>query len=282
MNLRKFYKIHRIPAFVFWRIVNFNEKTFYAYQFCAILRQFLLNLFHNPELSTKTSFDSLNIYESYDAIEQIVTDSPTKHTCLLNGKLKKLTASEIREEYLISLYKIIDKILENNEGHPIKILEVGAGNCINLVRIKKRYGKSIKLYGGDFSSQRLIVAKDYFKNQLDDVELVHLDLTQRNDFPDDEFDLVFSMHVLEQISYDCLFALKEIKRVAKHNICLIEPILENGNYTQRLYLFYNDHVKILKKCIQHLWQQHEILCCETLHIQGTPMNQSSIVVIKQD
>jgi len=93
------------------------------------------------------------------------------------------------------------------------------------------------------------------------------------------FDVVFSMHCLEQIPYKSEIALKEMYRLTKKFLIIIEPIFELGNLVQRLYLLNSDHNRILLRNIRHLG--YKITRLEALNIQSNPVNQSSIIVIEK-
>ena len=173
------------------------------------------------------------------------------------------------------LYQEFDPIVA--QYAPVRVLEVGCGNCINIVNLKKKYNGKIDLYGIDISDERLRVSKQYFGNALDEVQLRNAPITEPLDWSDGFFDVVFSMHCLEQIPYQTQSALREIYRLTKRRMVMIEPIFELGNHVQRLYLLNSDHNRILLKSIKQLGYQ--IWRLESLDIQSNPLNQSSIVVI---
>jgi hypothetical protein len=85
------------------------------------------------------------------------------------------------------------------------------------------------------------------------------------------------MHCLEQIAYRCQDAVKEMLRLCQTRLVMIEPVYEQGNPTQRLYLINSDHNRILLRTIHELGLQIEEL--HPLEIQGYPINQSSFISI---
>ena len=60
---------------------------------------------------------------------------------------------------------------------------------------------------------------------------------------------------------------------------MIEPVFENGNPAQMLYLILNDHNRILKKSIERLTYKMDV--CKTIEVQSNPLNQSSLIVINK-
>ncbi|OIQ04890.1 MAG: hypothetical protein COZ53_02310 [Candidatus Altarchaeum sp. CG_4_8_14_3_um_filter_33_2054] len=256
--------------------VPFSTQIYYTYCMRRLKKQFSNKLKINSWL--KTEQDSKNMYDKYGDREQKEYEFSSE-LCLYKGKLAWMRNKEVRNNYLKYLFEEIEK--EISDKKQIKVLEVGCGNCINLVNLKEKFGNQIELYGLDISNERIEVAKRYFSGKLDRIIFYQKSITERcNEQNDDYFDIVFSMHCLEQIPYSCSIALKEMYRIAKKKIILIEPIFENGNPVQKLYLINSDHNRILIKSIRDLG--YKIQRNESLDIQsGGGINQSSIITIKK-
>ena len=96
------------------------------------------------------------------------------------------------------------------------------------------------------------------------------------DYPDNHFDLVYSCHALEQMESVIEKAVKEIIRVTKHRAILVEPVFENADVAQKLYLVKYGYVTSLLSVLR---QQPDIKIIENfkLGIQGNPLNQSSLI-----
>lgn len=248
-----------------------NAKIYYTFKFNTLLARFLIKLLLKKSF-LKTTNDSRDIYERYDDREQNAWENDTT-ICLWHGKIKQIPIKNIRAAYLQHICNQINII------KPKRILEIGCGNCINLVTLKKKYGDDIELYGIDIAQNRISVAKQYFKDALDGVHLQHVPITDVTSFEDGYFDLVFSMHCLEQIPYQTIDALKEMHRITNNKIVMIEPVFENGNPAQMLYLILNDHNRILKKSIEQLTYKLDV--CKTIEVQSNPLNQSSLIVINK-
>ncbi len=256
-------------------IGKFSTKLFYQLKFAKQKKKFLRNLYSTSSLS-KTTEDSKDIYENYDDREQRDYVSRSRF-CVYNNKVRKLPFKIIRDAYLQYLYEELDSV--NPRRTPLKILEVGCGNCINLLNLSKRYKEKAKLYGIDISAKRLEVARKFFGEGLNGINLYEAPITQKTNWDDGYFDVVFSMHCLEQIAYETRAAGKEMYRLADRKLVMIEPVFELGNAAQKLYLYHSDHCRILLKTIHAL--DYKIARLEPLNIQSNPVNQSSIVVIEK-
>lgn len=190
-----------------------------------------------------TAADSKDAYEEYDAFEQRFYETRSAKT-LHKGRIKRLTFKEIREIYLREIYEQIEALIDTSKDKHIRILEVGCGNCINAMRLNQKYGSKIEYYGFDVSPRRIAVGKEYWGAELDGTKLEEMSVFDIK-HSDNSFDIVFSMHVLEQLPYKVGDALDEMLRVAKKRLILIEPTYEFGNATQRLRVTLNDHLRTL-------------------------------------
>ena len=227
----------------------------------------------------KTTEDSKQIYDEYDDREQKTWESKSGR-CLYNNRIIRLSFKQMRKYYLKYLYEQIDILMGEGKTTPIKILEVGCGNCINMVNLKTKYGDNVILHGIDISEKRITVAKSYFGDNRSGVTLQSKSITDNTGWDNNHFDLVFSMHCLEQIPYKTEDAVLEMYRLTNNKLVLIEPVFELGNTTQRLYLYVQDHNRILLRTIKKLG--YNIQKIKILNIQSNPLNQSSIIVIDKN
>lgn len=259
------------------RIVRHDIRLFYWWHRRQQLKQLLANV-DRRQPSTKTMTDSKDVYESYDDRDQRDYETRSR-ICVEGNRIRRLTFKDIRDRYLAYICGEVDRLLAVRR--PIRVLEAGCGNCINLVSLKERYGEDdVDLCGVDISPRRLVVARQHFQGKLDGVELLARSIAERiDDWPDGHFDLVFSVHCLEQIAYKCEDALREIHRLVNDTIALIEPVFELGNPAQRLYLINADHNRVLLKTIRELG--YEITRLEPLEVQSNPLNPSTFVVVRK-
>lgn len=226
------------------------------------------NFFKIPTTS-KLAYDARDDYEHRD-YENGSTVSR------VNGKIKRLSHRETRDLYCAYLWPQIDAMLATKPR--IRLLEMGCGNCINLVLIKRRYGDKVELTGFDISQRRIDVAKQYFGAELDGVELRALSAT--DPVPENErgaWDLAFSMHCLEQIPFAVQQAVQGLCDRSSGLAVMIEPVFEFARPEQKLFLIYSDFVRTLLPTVQYLG--YRITRAEPLTVESSVKNQSSIIVV---
>ncbi len=226
----------------------------------------------------KTPATSQDEYEKYDDREQRAEDEGRGWYCIVDGRIQWMRAKDIRGRYLEPIAGQIDAELK--QKRPLYVLEVGCGNCCNLVRLRERYGERVVLSGIDISAKRIDVARRYYGERLNDVDL-RVGSVTAEDFEGclegRRFDFVFSMHCLEQIPYDLKAALKNMARVTSGRLAMVEPVFEFGNPVQKLSLLISDHAKVLLPTA--LAMGFNIVRAEPLTIQASPKNQSSLIII---
>lgn len=220
---------------------------------------------------------SKDIYDSKDDYEH--RDYETGSTlCRVDNRIVKMSHREIRDHYCEYLFREIDALLADKPK--LRILEIGCGNCINLMLLKKHYGDRVQLAGYDISAKRLEVARGYFGTILDDVELRSVSVT--DPVPEDErgrFDLVFSMHCLEQIPFAVQQAVQGMHDRSSSTIVMIEPVFEFARPEQKLFLIYSDFVRTLLPTIRYLG--YRVVRAEPLPFESSIKNQSSLIVIRK-
>lgn len=258
-----------------YRIITFHKDV-------RVNKLLLLNLksliekLGNSDDMTKTAKDSKALYNDYEQRE-IDEYFNKKDLCLFNNQLIEISQYEQRKKHLSYIFKEIDKILLKKTS--VNLLEIGCGNCLNLVEIKRKYGVKVKISAIDQASQRIDNAKKYFKQELDSVNFNVGSITEKTIFKDNQFDLVFSMFCLEQIAYEVKNALIEMYRISSRKILMIEPVFENGNMLQRIYLTNSDHTRILLKSIYEL--NLPLVKNKILEFQFSPDNQSTLLLIEK-
>jgi len=252
-----------------------NTRLYFFVMFYYLLNKFRKDILRSRSL-IKTTEDSKNIYEEYNNSEQEEYEKRSK-ICLYNNKLVNMSHKAIRQGYLEYIYEEIDELLNTNKN--LKIIEVGCGNCLNIISILKKY-PSVSISGLDISKQRIVVAQKYYPAELKDVSFEVCDIAEgASIFKENSADLVFSMHCLEQISHDTKPALLEMYKLTKNKMVLIEPVFELGVPAQKMYLTWSDHNRILLKTINKLG--FIIKKIDKLIIQENPLNQSTRIVIEK-
>lgn len=114
---------------------------------------------------------------------------------------------------------------------PGKILEIGCGNCRNLLLFSYN---NFDCYGIDFSKKMLEMSEKYCKKHDLNVKLKY-GLATEIPFPDSSFDYMLCMSMLHHLnSKDRIKAVQEIKRVLKFRG---KAVITVWNKLQKRFLF---------------------------------------------
>jgi ubiquinone/menaquinone biosynthesis C-methylase UbiE len=105
---------------------------------------------------------------------------------------------------------------------PKRLLEIGCGNGHNLLAISKA-NPDIEIYGIDISLEGIKRAHMYINGHfyVEDARQLHFD--------DNFFDVILTVHALEQMKYIIKDVANEIYRVSSDKIVLFEPFFVMQN-----------------------------------------------------
>lgn len=163
--------------------------------------------------------------------------------CMVDGKITQCLGKKVRDFYIDQLSRQIE------QSGATRVLEVGAGNSLNLYLLSQRF-PDITFEGIDLTPDRVEVGKKWFKaNKNFEPNIQIGDVTQLA-FADDAFDLVFSVHCFEQIDQYALAGVTEVCRVAKSRVVFLEPDFTNSNAAQRLFLKTHNYLVNFSKTIE--------------------------------
>lgn len=116
--------------------------------------------------------------------------------------------NENKKEVFPDVKPFLKQLAKNKRG---KILEIGCGNCRNLI-----FFKNLDCYGTDFSEKQIKYAKEFCKENGLKVRLKKADATNQP-FKDESFDYVLSIAVVHHLKKkDREKSIKEIHRVLKN------------------------------------------------------------------
>ena len=155
-------------------------------------------------------------------------------------------SGNIRQYYAYCLSNIIQNLDSKS------ILEVGAGELTQYFLIKKDLDKKNykieRSCGLDLSLKRLEVGKEFLNLENQEIEIFQGD-AQKMPFKDNEFDILYTCHCLEQVPHLLESCLKEMLRVSKKYVVLIEPSYELTNKVTRNHIYKKNYVKITDKVL---------------------------------
>ena len=243
---------------------------------CIKLAFQILRKFHRKENPWKVPTTSRDYYNTYSDKEQRGFVGGKLLLCRDGGSNRWLPMSEINKRYLQPIVREIEELLETRET--ISILEVGCGNCINLTQLRKQFGARLKLHGIDISSGRLATAKKFFGQQLADMPLWVESITDPAPKKEiEKYDLVYSMHCLEQIPFAATQAVEGLWKRARFRVVMVEPVWEYARPVQKLKLVRSDYIRTLLPTVKYLG--YNITRSEPLGFESSQKNQSSVIVL---
>jgi SAM-dependent methyltransferase len=259
----------------FKRIVARSPMLTDAFNYTGLLVQ-LVRMFSQTGNPWKIPFTSRDYYDAYGDGEQRTYFDGSLLLCRDGGQNKWVPHPQARMRYLAPIISEIETLLKTQKQ--ISVLEVGCGNCINLVELSKHFGERVRLQGIDVSSGRVDVAKKYFGNRLSNISIWVESITEP--VPKKEiakYDLVFSMHCLEQIPYAAAQAIEGLWRRARSRVVMVEPVWEFARPVQKLRLVRKDYIRTLLPTVKYLG--YNVLRAEPLGFESSQKNQSSIIVL---
>jgi SAM-dependent methyltransferase len=185
------------------------------------------------------------------------------------------------DEYLAGFDSIVADNVFRLDPPASSFLEVGVGEYTTAVGGWRRSGLPTpsRFVGLDLSWSRLHLGERYARAQGLPVELSVLGNIFHLPFLENSFDVVYTIHCLEQSPFDTVQALRELHRVAGSYLVLIEPTYELGDRIQRRRLVLQDYVRDIPQAIATLGLslvKHEL--CGF----GSHMNCPAIYVIRKN
>jgi len=168
-------------------------------------------------------------------------DIPRK--CMVDGKITTCFAKVVRDFYIEQLAQQIEQIGAR------RVLEVGAGNSLNLYLLSQRF-PDLEFQGIDITPERIAVGKDWFKANKNFEPNAQIGDVTKLDFNDNDFDLIYSVHCFEQIDQYALAGVQEVCRVAGKRVVFLEPDFVNSNSAQRLFLKIHNYLINFAKTIE--------------------------------
>jgi ubiquinone/menaquinone biosynthesis C-methylase UbiE len=222
-----------------------------------------------------TQEKSLQNYQSADVNQM-------EHDWFFNDRLRHMiqnnnlvisyqsNSTKVRIQYLLNELKEIEGLKT--------ILDFGCGGGINFVNIAKNL-PGIQVHGFDYTPTRIEFARKLCAQLgLSDANLSVAD-GRKLSFPDKSFDATFTCQVLEQIDADAELALREMGRVTRKKIILIEPALEMGNLTQKLYIYHQGYLRNLPEKIARVLQDWKVVKRELLPTFSNPLEPIAATVL---
>ena len=163
-----------------------------------------------------------------------------------------------------------------------EILDFGCGELTNSYYFFKNINNVSKFYANDISLNRLLVGKKYLKNISSAKEIkkftIFCSSYKELPFLDNSIDLVISNHSLEPNNKYKDQILKELFRVSRKGLCLIEPHFEISGIKQKKRMKSFGYVSGLEKSLKRL-NCNFFVIKKKFHLNND--NVSSIFIVKK-
>ncbi|MFT6981249.1 MAG: ubiquinone/menaquinone biosynthesis C-methylase UbiE/uncharacterized protein YbaR (Trm112 family) [Crocinitomicaceae bacterium] len=213
-----------------------------------------------------------------DESDQNSTDNIIISYDFQSGSYIKATAKnlEYNQTYCSAIAAIFNELPSVNS-----IMEVGVGEATTLATvIKNMDNRPNHIFGFDISWSRLKFAKNF----LSDVGVNNVSLFAANlfDIPlsDNAIDVVYTSHSIEPNGGNELAAIKELYRVSKNYLVLLEPSYEFANEEARARMKSLGYVTELGKVIKELGLN--VIEHRLFEHASNPLNPTGLFIIKKE
>jgi ubiquinone/menaquinone biosynthesis C-methylase UbiE/uncharacterized protein YbaR (Trm112 family) len=183
-------------------------------------------------------------------------------------------------DYIENYTSLLADILNTLEGE--SLLEVGVGEATTLINLIPKLKISFdNFYGFDLSWSRIKYAQKYAKDKQPNKNIF---LSTGNLFcspyADNSIDIVYTSHSIEPNGGRELDALKEIYRIAKNYVVLLEPCFELANEAAQNRMLSNGYVTNLYDTAKQLG--YEILEYRLWDLASNPLNPTGLMIIRKN
>lgn len=200
-----------------------------------------------------------------------------KEYCILNLKKFELWKSYYERRYI--------EFLSYNDALPQKrysnVLELGCGIGYNTAFLSKIsdniIATDLEQVDPETHSPGLGITRDFLNSLgITNVQVMHAS-AEELPFPDNSFDMVFSVHVLEHVP-DRLKAINEINRVLKPggiNFCVVPTRMD------RIYAFFINLIYLFNRIVFHLFiKSFKTLFAKKNRLNNNHSENSTAIITK--
>ena len=184
---------------------------------------------------------------------------------------------EARPEYSDRWCDQLAGLLQPHVTEGCSVLEVGCGEATTLAGVLRRLPRQpAAAYGFDLSWSRCAVGREWLRSQGVSAELFVGDLLAIP-FADASIDVVYTSHSLEPNGGREEAALRELLRVARRAVVLVEPLYELAGEQAQARMRSHGYVRGLKAAAARLGAT--VGDYRLLELSANPLNSSGVLVI---
>ncbi len=179
----------------------------------------------------------------------------------------------VKEAYSANLAKVIDALPHAS------LLEAGVGEATTLAALAPRLAvRPARTFGFDISWSRLAVATRHAASQGVAAQFFTGAL-ERIPAPDDAFELVYTSHSIEPNTGREKEILRELMRVTRNHLVLVEPSYELGSEATRAHIQRHGYVTNLLGAARELGLN--LLTHRLFEPNVNPNNQAALMVFEK-
>lgn len=191
-----------------------------------------------------------------------------------SAAMKDQKMSKFKEEYSKEIAKVIQLFCE-----PESIMEAGVGEATTLSGVIQNLPRKINSFGFDISLSRLFYAEQWLQSQsITDTVLCSGDLFNIP-FMDNSIDVVYTSHSIEPNGGHEKQILKELHRVTKKYLILLEPGYDFASKEAKQRMDSHGYCKNLKSISEAA--SFKVLKHEPFPLSVNPVNPTAITIISK-
>jgi ubiquinone/menaquinone biosynthesis C-methylase UbiE len=183
------------------------------------------------------------------------------------------TNPEYIQAYTSALAEILDGL-----GGISSIMEVGVGEATTLANLLPKIGSKPQAFGFDLSWSRIHCGIQYLKDCSVDARLFVGDLFNIP-LPDNSVDVVYSSHSIEPNGGREVEALREVYRVTKKYLVLLEPTYEFADDEGKARFTRHAYITGLKDCILQLG--YDLVLYKPFPVTINKLNPTGVYIIRK-
>lgn len=188
--------------------------------------------------------------------------------------MKKAATARHKKDYTAELARIVLAL-----GRPASVLEAGVGEATTLSGVLQNLGTGVRSFGFDLSWSRLAFARRWLEDHgLRGTTLCTGNLLQIP-FADDAVDVVYTSHSIEPNGGNEEPILRELYRVARKYLVLLEPGYELADDEARRRMDAHGYCKNLRASAESLG--YRVLRHELFPFSVNARNPTAITIIEK-